>query len=113
MIAKYRIGISRIFVVALALVIAFSKSAWESESPFLTAILFMIGCVLVGIASLGRLWCSLYIAGYKTDVLVTEGPYSMCRNPLYFFSLLGAVGVGLASETFTLPVALFLIFTIY
>jgi hypothetical protein len=67
----------------------------------------------VGIATLGRLWCSLYIAGYKKDVLVTAGPYSMCRNPLYFFSLLGAVGVGFASETLTLPAILFLIFTIY
>lgn len=73
----------------------------------------MIGCILVGIASLGRLWCSLYIAGYKTDSLVVEGPYSLCRNPLYLFSLIGAVGVGFASETITLPVVLFLIFTIY
>ena len=113
MITKYRIGISRIFVVALVLVIAFSGSAWERQEQFITSILFMIGCVLVGIATLGRLWCSLYIAGYKKDVLVTSGPYSMCRNPLYFFSLLGAVGVGFASETLTLPAVLFLIFTIY
>ena len=113
MIAKYRIGISRIFVVALVLVIVFSGSAWENQEHFITSILFMIGCVLVGIATLGRLWCSLYIAGYKKDVLVTAGPYSMCRNPLYFFSLLGAVGVGFASETLTLPAVLFLIFTIY
>jgi protein-S-isoprenylcysteine O-methyltransferase Ste14 len=113
MIAKYRIGISRIFVIALVLVIAFSGSAWENQEQFITSILFMIGCVLVGIATLGRLWCSLYIAGYKKDVLVTAGPYSMCRNPLYFFSLLGAVGVGFASETFTLPVVFFLWFTIY
>lgn len=113
MIDKFRIEISRIFIVVLVLAIAVSRSAWDSKEPFVSAILFMIGCVLVGIASLGRLWCSLYIAGYKTDVLVTEGPYSMCRNPLYFFSLLGAVGVGFASETFTLPVVLSLVFTIY
>jgi protein-S-isoprenylcysteine O-methyltransferase Ste14 len=113
MIAQYRIGLSRIFVVALVLVIAFSRSAWESQEEFIASILFMIGSVLVGIATLGRLWCSLYIAGYKTDVLVTAGPYSMCRNPLYFFSLLGAVGVGFASETLTLPAVLFLVFTIF
>jgi len=44
---------------------------------------------------------------------VTAGAYSMCRNPLYFFSLLGTVGVGFASGTLTLPAVLFLIFTIY
>ncbi|MEN6373685.1 MAG: isoprenylcysteine carboxylmethyltransferase family protein [Smithella sp.] len=113
MIEKFRIEISRIFVAAIIIVIALSDSMWETRAPFVCAILFMIGCILVGIASLGRLWCSLYIAGYKTDSLVTEGPYSLCRNPLYFFSLIGAVGVGFASETLTLPVVLFLIFTIY
>lgn len=113
MIEKFRIEISRIFVAALIIIIALSNSAWETRAPFVSAVLFMIGCVLVGIASLGRLWCSLYIAGYKTDSLVTEGPYSLCRNPLYFFSLIGAVGVGFASETITLPVVLFLVFTMY
>lgn len=104
---------SRVFVIALVMMIALSESAWDPDAAMLAAILFMIGSVLVGIASLGRLWCSLYIAGYKTDVLITEGPYSMCRNPLYFFSLVGAVGVGFASETFTIPLILFLAFTIY
>ena len=114
MLAKYRIEISRIFVVALVIVIVISTSEWDTtKAPFVSTVLFMIGVVLVGIATLGRLWCSLYIAGYKKDVLVTAGPYSMCRNPLYFFSLLGAVGVGFASETFTLPVVFFLWFTIY
>ncbi|MEN6488571.1 MAG: isoprenylcysteine carboxylmethyltransferase family protein [Smithella sp.] len=113
MIEKFRIELSRVFVVALVIIKALSNSAWETQAPFVCAILFMIGCILLGIASLGRLWCSLYIAGYKTDSLVTEGPYSLCRNPLYFFSLIGAVGVGFASETITLPVVLFLIFSIY
>jgi protein-S-isoprenylcysteine O-methyltransferase Ste14 len=113
MLAKFRIEISRIFVVALVVVIALSDSMWERQAPFISAVLFMIGCVLVGIASLGRLWCSLYIAGYKTDSLVTEGPYSISRNPLYLFSLIGAVGVGFASETITLPIVLFILFTIY
>lgn len=113
MIEKFRIEISRIFVAALIIIIALSNSAWETRAPFVSAALFMVGCVLVGVASLGRLWCSLYIAGYKTDSLVTQGPYSLCRNPLYFFSLIGAVGVGFSSETITLPVVLFLVFTMY
>ncbi|MEN6347994.1 MAG: hypothetical protein ABFD08_01155 [Syntrophomonas sp.] len=110
MIEKFRIEISRVFIAALIIIIALSDSAWESQAPFVGAVLFLIGSILVGIASLGRLWCSLYIAGYKTDFLVIEGPYSLCRNPLYFFSLIGAVGVGFSAETLTLPVVLFLIF---
>ena len=84
MLAKYRIEISRIFVVALVIVIVISTSEWDTtKAPFVSTVLFMIGVVLV--VSLGRLWCSLYIAGYKKDVLVTAGPYSMCLKPSLFF----------------------------
>jgi hypothetical protein len=55
--------------------------------------------MLIGCAVVGRLWCAQYIAGYKSDRLVMEGPYSTCRNPLYFFSLLGGTGVGLCSKS--------------
>ena len=99
MIKKFRIQLTQIFVIILMGTITVSSSAWEIKTPFFSTILFFIGIILVGIASFGRLWCSLYIAGYKTDNLVTEGPYSMCRNPLYFFSFIGALGVGFASET--------------
>lgn len=113
MIEKLRIRISQVFVGFLVLMIAVSESAWEGTVPLVGLTLFMAGAVLAGIASLGRLWCSLYIAGYKTDILVTEGPYSMCRNPLYFFSFLGAIGVGLASETLLVPALIFIAFAMY
>ncbi|HPC08006.1 MAG TPA: isoprenylcysteine carboxylmethyltransferase family protein [Smithella sp.] len=113
MIEKLRIIVSRIFVVLLFVLLCFSSSQWEEEAYFVTAVLFFIGVILVAIASLGRLWCSVYIAGYKTDHLITQGPYSMCRNPLYFFSILGALGIGFASETLLIPLLIFIAFVIY
>ena len=54
----------------------------------ITLTLFAIGIALVGISSLGRMWCSLYIAGDKDESLMTQSPYSACRNPLYFFGMM-------------------------
>ena len=55
------------------------------------------GILLIVVCILGRTWSSLYIAGRKGRELVTNGPYSTCRNPLYFFSIIGAAGMGAQS----------------
>jgi len=102
-IEKLRIYLSQIFAVFLLVTVCVSSSLWEGSVPLISTTLFFLGAIMVSIASLGRLWCSVYIAGYKTDHLVTSGPYSMCRNPLYFFSLIGALGVGFASENVLIP----------
>ncbi|OGV62553.1 MAG: hypothetical protein A2498_15710 [Lentisphaerae bacterium RIFOXYC12_FULL_60_16] len=103
---KYRIGFTKLlgFVLLLALILA-----KRGTVGLVTDMLYFIGVILVAIGTLGRLWCSLYIAGRKTTELVTVGPYSVSRHPLYFFSFVGALGVGLATETVTIPI-LFLIF---
>ena len=108
-----RLNLTRFFAVLILILLAVTGSRWETREPVVSAVLFLLGCVLAGIASLGRLWCSLYIAGHKTRNLVTEGPYSLCRHPLYFFSFVGAVGVGLVSETLTLSAVIFAAFALY
>jgi protein-S-isoprenylcysteine O-methyltransferase Ste14 len=101
LISSNRIAVSRIFAGAFFFLLACTDSA--QEDSIVSAILFLLGLVLVGIATVGRLWCALYIAGYKDSDLITSGPYSITRNPLYFFSFVGFAGIGLATETFTFP----------
>jgi protein-S-isoprenylcysteine O-methyltransferase Ste14 len=113
MFEKLRALISRVFAAILIMFICVSSSCWDDKAPIVSIILFLSGIVLAGIASMGRLWCSVYIAGYKTDKLITQGPYSMCRNPLYFFSLLGALGVGFATGTFLFPLLILIAFCWY
>jgi protein-S-isoprenylcysteine O-methyltransferase Ste14 len=109
---KWRITLSRLFAAALAVVILFSTSRWESID-LISTVLFLCGAMFVGVATVGRLWCSLYISGYKNTNLVAAGPYSVCRNPLYFFSLLGGIGVGLATETLIIPLLILTAFALY
>lgn len=113
MIEKLRIHITQIFAVLLFFMLLFTRSAWETKAPLLTEFLFFFGAVFVGIASMGRLWCSMYIAGYKRNKLITEGPYSISRNPLYFFSLIGSLGLGMATESLLIPSLILIAFAIY
>ena len=108
-----RIFFTRLFaLIPLALLVC-GKSHWTGNSPAIAAFLFVSGTIAIGVAILGRLWCSLYIAGRKDRVLVVNGPYSLSRNPLYLFSFFGAVGIGLATQTFTIPLILTAAFMIY
>ena len=45
---------------------------------------FIAGAVL-------RFWATLYVGGRKGDVVVSDGPYSLCRHPLYLGSFLLAL----------------------
>ena len=58
-------------------------------------IIEILGLTLVIAAVLGRFWAILYIGGHKNRTVMRDGPYSVCRHPLYLFSTLGVVGLGL------------------
>ncbi len=64
-----------------------------------------LGWALLAVCVLGRVWCSMYIGGRKAQELVSSGPYSVCRNPLYMFSYIGAAGLG--AQTGSLSVTVF------
>ena len=60
-----------------------------------------------------RFWATLYVGGRKERELVTDGPYSICRNPLYVGSLLLGVSAGLFLESPLFLAALLLVLTLY
>jgi protein-S-isoprenylcysteine O-methyltransferase Ste14 len=69
-----------------------------------------VGFALVAVAVLGRLWATLFIVGRKGVELVVEGPYAASRHPLYSWSIVAALGIGLSTcsiaLTCVLPVAI-------
>jgi protein-S-isoprenylcysteine O-methyltransferase Ste14 len=88
-------------VVFVFLAFIFSTSRWSDP---LRAAIEWVGLALLLVCIGGRTWCSLYIGGHQTSELVTAGPYSLCRNPLYLFSVAGAVGVGAQVGTISIAV---------
>lgn len=61
------------------------------------------------IAIVGRCWASIYIGGRKVQELVTQGPFSIVRNPLYVFSFVGAIGMGACSGSITIATLFFVL----
>ena len=94
-----------IFVMFAALLVG--QSSFPPET-LIHETLEMAGMLMIFLGIVGRLWCTLYIGGRKSGEIVTGGPYSMTRNPLYVFSTLAAAGVGaqMGSIVITLGFAL-------
>ena len=91
---KKRLLVVQLGAVLAALVLVVTQPAWKDDL-LADDLLESLGALLVVGCILGRLWSTLYIGGRKNGELVTTGPFSTTRNPLYFFSTVGAVGVGL------------------
>ena len=82
----------------------FALLAWTAlvkAQPQLEHPVEHLGLIAIMVCVLGRAWCSLYIGGRKKQEIVTSGPYSLCRNPLYVFSFIGAFGIGAQTGSLT------------
>jgi protein-S-isoprenylcysteine O-methyltransferase Ste14 len=84
----------RVLLGMTLLPVLFIDSYWFARAPILYDAIEWLGAVLIFVCICGRTWCTLYIGGRKKRELVTSGPYSLSRNPLYVFTLLGAFGIG-------------------
>lgn len=92
-VQKMRRLILTISGLTLLPVLMVTASTWPDGSLEHEAI-ENLGLLLILACLLGRAACTLYIGGRKSSELVVIGPYSISRNPLYLFSLLGTLGAG-------------------
>ncbi|WP_421915003.1 methyltransferase family protein [Mesorhizobium sp.] len=82
-----------VLVVVLFVGLLVGQSYFEPDTP-VHELIETLGVVLIFLGIIGRLWATLYIGGRKSAEVVSGGPYSITRNPLYVFSSVAACGVG-------------------
>jgi len=104
--SRLRLNLTRIFAIAVILIFVLGSTEWSERNQFVEETLFFVGIALVGFGAAGRAWATAFISGHKSERMITTGPYSMCRNPLYLFSWMIGVGIGFCTETFTAPLIL-------
>ncbi|MFM1822234.1 MAG: hypothetical protein RI967_500, partial [Planctomycetota bacterium] len=93
-----RLLVSRGLLAAAVLVTLFTEHAWPERGAVDTSLAAVGDVLLIG-GCVGRIWCAVHIAGRKNADLVMEGPSSLTRNPLSFFTLIALVGAGLVFES--------------
>ncbi|MBK8177126.1 MAG: isoprenylcysteine carboxylmethyltransferase family protein [Rhodospirillales bacterium] len=106
---RKQIATRAFFIAALAL-LSVTASDWP---PLVSAVMLAAGYTLVRFAIAGRAWTALYIAGRKQRELLTLGPYSMCRNPVYLYTFVGLVGIALAAGSLLIAAAVVVWFAGY
>lgn len=89
---RSRMRDTRLMALATMLVVLLTGPV-IGEDTELHEVMEWFGYVLVVAGAFGRIWCTAYIGGWKTDKLITDGPYSVVRNPLYLFSIITALGI--------------------
>jgi len=111
-IKKIRTRLSK--VLAILFIIAFIFGAQKDYLSHLEmGIVDIIALLFVMLGTLGRVWCAFYISGFKNKKVVTDGPYSTSRNPLYLYSLIGATGIGLVTHSLAVLAFIIVAFAIY
>ena len=112
--AKYRLLFSKLLLLSIIIVLLISENNNVDKNSTLHFSLEFFGFALLLSGVIGRIWSSLYIEGKKTNILVTDGIYYICRNPLYFFSFILLIGFFLLIKSIIISVvSMILLLIIY
>jgi len=69
------------------------------EGELADVMLDVAAWLILGAGIFLRLWATLYIGGRKSTSLIVDGPYALCRHPLYVGSFLIIVSLAVFLES--------------
>lgn len=91
-------------IVMICFLLPFVCAVWLHSNPLFYSQVEHFGILLIIIAIAGRTFSALHIGGYKKEILIETGPYSVVRNPLYLSTLIGAAGIGAQTSSLVMIV---------
>lgn len=105
---KLRMLFLRLGSLPVILLAIFVRPDWkhEEEASF---IIEFVGYLFLLFGLCIRVWSILYIGGKKSKKLTMDGPYSICRHPLYIGTFSIVIGAGLCFENIPMLLATILI----
>ena len=109
---RWRGTVAALVLLPAAVLAVFSAPLVAEGSWLAHGIDLIAWATFVAGASL-RFWATLYVGGRKETVLVTDGPYSVCRNPLYLGSFFLAVAAALFLNSAVAVAAVLIVALIY
>ncbi|HEX7447825.1 MAG TPA: isoprenylcysteine carboxylmethyltransferase family protein [Pirellulales bacterium] len=104
--------VGSLLVLAFGALVLFSPPA-PLDAKGNRVLLEALGWLVFVAGAAMRFWATLYIGGKKRRVLVCEGPYSLCRNPLYVGTFLIALSAAIMLESLTFAAGVLLAATFY
>ncbi len=93
--------VGSLFLVTCGVLAAFAAQPIPALAKFEMR-LQILGWALFVAGAAFRFWSTLYIGGRKAVEVVSDGPYSVCRNPLYVGTLLVALSFGVMAQSLTI-----------
>jgi protein-S-isoprenylcysteine O-methyltransferase Ste14 len=101
-----------VLLIPAAFVTLFSRP-FVSEGQWTELLLDAIAWVVFVTGITFRAWATIYVGSRKFKTLVDQGPYSVCRNPLYVGTFLMALGSALFLKSPLFVAAVVLVIVLY
>jgi protein-S-isoprenylcysteine O-methyltransferase Ste14 len=109
---RWRAVIAGVLLVPAAFLMLLTADA-APQPAWMLAVRTVLAWICFVVGATLRWWATLYVGGRKAVTLVTDGPYSVCRNPIYLGSLFLGLSVSLFLGSLVVAVGIGLLMLVY